>query len=249
MKFVIANWKMNLSIAQSIALAEEYRKVFKETPAEIVACPSFSSLPFVAKILNDSPVSTGAQDAFWEERGAYTGEISPADVRELGAAYVIIGHSERREYLGEEDWMINRKVKAALATSALCPILCIGETAEDRDEGQREAVLSRQLEEGLDGVELNGNNLIVAYEPVWAIGTGEVPGVDEVEYVHQMIRVLLRRQLGAVSDEACAIVYGGSVSEKTAPELAEIDSVDGFLVGSASLNAREFYRLARTMIE
>ncbi len=250
MKFVIANWKMNLTIAQSIALAEEYRKVFKETPAEIVACPSFAAMPFVAKILNDSPVSTGAQDVFWEERGAFTGEISPADLVELGAGYVIIGHSERREYQGEEDWMINRKLKAALAAKPLCPILCIGETAEDREEGQREAVLSRQLEEALDGVELGvGQNLIVAYEPVWAIGSGEVPEADEVEYVHQMIRVLLRRQLGARSDDTCAIIYGGSVTRETAEEFAAINSVDGFLVGGASLNAREFYRLSQSMVE
>lgn len=249
MKFVIANWKMNLSVEKSIALAKEYAKLFKETPAEVVVCPSFTSLPFVGKILGDTEIAVGAQDMFWEHSGAYTGEISPSDIVDLGALYVIVGHSERRE-LGEEDWMINRKVQAALATKPLCPILCIGETAEDKDTDERETVLTRQLSEALHGVRLGvGQNLIVAYEPVWAIGTGETPEVDDIAYICDMIKVLLRRLLGPQADKMCAVLYGGSVDGEAAEEIAEQPSVDGFLVGGASLTAREFYRIANSVVD
>lgn len=249
MKFVIANWKMNLSVEQSISLAKEYLKVFKETPAEIVVCPSFTSLPFVGKILGESELALGAQDMFWEESGAYTGQISPTDLADLGTTYVIIGHSERRE-LGEEDWMINRKIQAALEHKPLCPILCIGETAEDKDTDERETVLTRQLTEALHGIRLGvGQNLIVAYEPVWAIGSGETPEADDVAYITDMIKVLLRRLLGSRADDMCAVIYGGSVDEESAEAIANLGSVDGFLVGGASLNAREFYRIAQTVLD
>lgn len=249
MKFVIANWKMNLSVNESMALAETYLKFFKETPAEIVVCPSFTSLPFVGKILNDSQISTGGQDVFWERQGAYTGEISTRDLVDLGAGYVILGHSERR-FNGEEDWMINRKVIAALSEEPLCPIICVGETEEDQKEDRREAVIAKQMEEALDGVSLAlDRNIIIAYEPVWAIGSGITPSLDDIEYTHQMIRILLRKQLGSRSDKACAVVYGGSVNEKTARKIADLECVDGFLVGGASLEAKEFYRIAQTVLE
>ncbi len=247
--FIVANWKMNLSIKDSIALAKEYGKLFKKSSANIVVCPSFTSLPFVCKMLESSPVAVGAQDVFWEKAGAFTGEISPEDLNELGAEYVIIGHSERREYLGEEDWMIRRKIEAALATRHLTPILCIGESAEDHEQDEREEVLSRQLAEALDGLSLGiGQSLIVAYEPIWAIGTGLVPEPEEIAYVTDVIRVLLRRYFGERSDRACAVLYGGSIDETTVVPIMK-SGVDGFLVGSASLKAREFYRLAERVID
>ena len=250
MKFVIANWKMNLSVEASIALAKNYAKQFKKTTAEIVVCPSFTSLPFIAKMLEETPLAVGAQNMFWEKTGAFTGEISPNDLVELGAAYVIIGHSERREHLGEEDWMINRKLRAALEAKPLCPVLCIGEGAEDRDNDQREEVLSRQLGEALSGIELKaGQNIIVAYEPVWAIASGMTPELDDIDYVLDMIRVFLRRAFGDTADAACAVLYGGSVNSETAKKIAALPSCDGLLVGGASLQAKEFYRVAATVVE
>jgi len=246
--YLIANWKMSLSVKQSITLAEEYRRLFKKTAAEIVVCPSFTSLPFVSKALDDSSISIGAQDVFWEESGAFTGEISPTDLVELGVRYVIIGHSERREMLGEEDWMIHKKVEAALATRKLCPILCIGETKEDHDNNEREEVLSTQLDIALKDLKLGlGQTLMIAYEPIWAIGTGETPEAEEIAYVTDVIRVILRRYFGDRSDQAIAVLYGGSVDENTIQKIMET-GVDGFLVGGKSLQAREFYRLAERVI-
>lgn len=250
MKFIIANWKMNLSVERSIALTKEYLRLLKKLPAEVVVCPSFTALPFVGKLLADSEVAVGAQDVFWEKNGAYTGEISASDLVDLGATYVIIGHSERRTHLGEEDWMINRKVQAALATSPLCPILCIGETEDDRAAGEQESVLTTQLSEALANVKLNaGKNLIVAYEPVWAIGSGETPETDEIEYAMDVIKVLLRKKFGERADDMCAVIYGGSVATNNAEEILALPSVDGLLVGGASLQAREFYDIISSVVE
>lgn len=250
MKFIIANWKMNLSVEKSIALAKEYTEVLKTLPAEVVVCPSFTALPFVGKLLEETEIAVGAQDIFWEKSGAYTGEISASDVVDLGAGYVIIGHSERRQYLGEEDWMINKKVERALETRSLCPIVCIGETDEDREAGEREGVLTAQLDIALQGVNLRlGKNLIVAYEPIWAIGSGELPENEEIEYVVNVIKVLLRKKFGDRADDICAVVYGGSVDGQTAEEILSLPTVDGLLVGGASLNAREFSRIVSAVVE
>jgi len=246
--YLIANWKMNISVKDSITLAEEYGRLFKKSSANIVACPSFTSLPFVCKALVKTPIAVGAQDMSWEVAGALTGEVSPGDLIELGASYVIIGHSERRE-LGEEDWMIHKKVETALASKKLNPILCIGETAQDRDEGLVEEVLSRQLEEALKGLSLGlGQILLVAYEPVWAIGTGTTPESEDIAYVNDVIRVLLRRYFGDRSDSNCGVLYGGSVNEKTVVPIMKT-GVDGFLVGGASLKPREFYRLSERVLD
>lgn len=245
---LVGNWKMNLSVKDSISLANEYVRLFKKTKAEIVACPSFTSLPFVCKALEKSNLAVGAQDVFWETKGAFTGEVSASDLVELGVSYVIIGHSERRNYLGEEDWMINNKIRASLATRNLSPILCIGETKEDHDNNEREEVLSRQLSEALDGIKLGLNqNLLVAYEPIWSIGTGELPTAEEISYVTDVIRVMLRRFFGDHSDRACAVLYGGSIDENTVKPLMKT-GIDGFLVGGASIKAKDFYRLAEKIL-
>lgn len=250
MKFIIANWKMNLNVEQSIALTKDYLKYFKKTPAEVVVCPSFTSLPFVGKMLDNSPLAVGAQDVFWEKLGAFTGEVSALDLVSLKAGYVIIGHSERRQLLGEEDWMINRKIRTVLATHPLCPILCIGETEEDYQADLRETVLETQLSEALAGVSLGmGKNLIVAYEPIWAIGSGEMPDSDDIEYTLNVIKVMLRKKFGQHADDLCATVYGGSVDATTAEEIVNQPSVDGLLVGGASLKAREFYQIVSTVLD
>ena len=246
--YLIGNWKMNLSVKESIALAEQYRDLFKKSSAQVVVCPSFTSLPFVCKALEKSAVAVGAQNVFWETKGAFTGEVSPTDLVELGAQYVIIGHSERREHLMEEDWMVHRKVKAVLATRRLRPILCVGETMADREAGEREEVLARQIGEALDGLSLGlGQNFLVAYEPTWAIGTGETPEAEDIAYVNDVIRVLLRRYFGDRSDRACAVLYGGSVDSKTIQPIMET-GVDGFLIGGASIKSREFQRLAEHVL-
>lgn len=240
---------MNLTLKDSIALAEGYADAFKKSKVTIVACPSFTSLPFVAKALEDSSVAIGAQDMFWETAGSFTGEVSPRDLIEMDVRYVIIGHSERREQMGEEDWMIHRKVEAALASKKIYPILCIGETAADREADERDEVLSRQLHEALDGLSLGlGQQLFIAYEPVWSIGTGETPTAEEISYVTDVIRVLLRKYFGDRADQSCGVLYGGSVDEKTIMPIMET-GVDGFLVGGASLNVRSFLRLAERVID
>jgi triosephosphate isomerase len=250
MKFIIANWKMNLTVEQSIILAEEYLKYFKKTPAEVVVCPSFTSLPFIGKLFDESPLAVGAQNVSWEKGGAFTGEVSPVDLVSLNVGYVIIGHSERRLELGEEDWMINRKIKTALETSPLCPVLCIGEGEEDNNDGDREVVLGRQLDEALDGVSLSvGKNLIVAYEPVWAIGSGETPELSDIEYMSNVIKVLLRKKFGQRADDMCAVLYGGSVNPTNSPDILALPSVDGLLVGGASLKVREFYRIVSSVVD
>lgn len=250
MKFIIANWKMNLNVEQSIALAKDYIKFFKKTPAEVVVCPSFTSLPFIGKMLDSTPLAIGAQNMFWEKTGAFTGEVSPLDLVALKAGYVIIGHSERRQQLGEEDWMINRKIRAALETRPLCPILCIGEDAEDNQAGERETVLAAQLDEALAGITLGlGKNLIIAYEPIWAIGSGETPEPDDIEYTLSVIKVMLRKKFGRQADDMCATVYGGSVDQNIAKEIINLPSVDGLLVGGASLKVREFYQIVSTVID
>lgn len=250
MKFIIANWKMNLTVEQSIILAEEYLKYFKKTPAEVVVCPSFTSLPFIGKLFDESPLAVGAQNVSWEKGGAFTGEVSPVDLVSLNVGYVIIGHSERRLELGEEDWMINRKIKTALDTRPLCPILCIGEGEEDNNDGDREVVLGRQLDEALDGVSLSvGKNLIVAYEPVWAIGSGETPELSDIEYIASVIKVLLRKKFGERADDMCAVLYGGSVNSDNSSDILALPSVDGLLVGGASLKVREFYRIVSTVVD
>lgn len=241
---------MNLSVEKSIALAKEYTEVLKTLPAEVVVCPSFTALPFVGKLLEETEIAVGAQDVFWEKSGAYTGEISVSDLIDLGASYVIIGHSERRQQLGEEDWMINKKVERVLEARSLCPILCIGETDEDHEAGERESVLTSQLEAALQNVNLRvGKNLIVAYEPIWAIGSGELPENEEIEYVVDVIKVLLRKKFGDRADDMCAVVYGGSVDGQTAQEILSLPTVDGLLVGGASLNAREFSRIVSAVVE
>lgn len=250
MKFIIANWKMNLTVEQSIALTKDYLKYFKKTPAEVVVCPSFTSLPFVGKMLDNSPLALGAQDVFWEKSGAFTGEVSALDLVALKAGYVIIGHSERRQQLGEEDWMINRKIRTALDTSPLCPILCIGESEENYQADEREIVLESQLNEALAGITLGiGKNLIVAYEPVWAIGSGEIPEAEDIEHTLNVIKVMLRKKFGQRADDLCATIYGGSVNIETAEEILEQPSVDGLLVGGASLKAREFYQIVSCVID
>lgn len=250
-RVVIANWKMKLSLAESIELAKAYKEAFKDFKGEVAACPSLFAMSEVKKNLKGSIVKLGSQNVFWEEKGAYTGETPASVLSELGVNYVIIGHSERRQYLQENYEMINRKVKVILNTSSIVPVVCIGENWEERKTDKRDFVLTHQLQQGLAGVHLlKGQQLVIAYEPIWAIGSGTAIEPSEAEYAHRIIKLTLKDIFGAdVVGANIKIVYGGSITSKNVKEIAMIEGVDGLLVGGASLDAKEFYKVAKAMLK
>ena len=239
---IIANWKMNLNPAEAAALAKKIAKVSaKHKNAEIVLCPSFTEIAAVADCLRVSSVALGAQDCFWEESGAFTGEISPASLRSYGVRYVLVGHSERREYLSESGAMAHKKVQAAL-NHELVPVLCVGESFVKRQEGQKEVVIIKQLQEALGGLWLNKpDRLVVAYEPIWVIGSGQAVTAEEAEHTHLVIRQTLYDIFPhAVVAEQTVIIYGGSVDPENAGAFMRQATVGGVLVGTASLDAAKF---------
>ncbi len=242
--FVAGNWKMNKTINEARTLAAE---VVKASPsllgAEIVLCPPFTSLYEVAKTIEGSSVQLGGQDLFWEDWGAYTGEISAAMLRDAGCQYVITGHSERRHILGETDEMINRKVKAALRQGVF-PILCVGETLEEREAGTTLRRLEVQIEKDLQGIGQDDfSRVIIAYEPVWAIGTGKTATPGQAQEAHQFVRQLLKKKYGQELASCAIILYGGSVKPDNAASLMTEPDIDGFLVGGASLVAENFIKI------
>jgi len=234
--FVAGNWKMNKTAAQAGAFVTEILpKINTVSDVEIVICPPFTALMTLAGILKGSSVGLGAQNLHWEASGAYTGETAPSMVKEF-CQYVIIGHSERRSYFGETDATVNKKVKAALANQ-LIPIVCVGETLEENEKGQTEAVVKRQVEKGLEGLTLDqAKTIVVAYEPVWAIGTGRAASGDVAENVHGgYIRPTLKAMFNEEVAQSIRILYGGSVTPANAAEFFGQADVDGALVGGASL--------------
>ena len=239
--FIAGNWKMYKTVAQTVAYAKEFRSLVRDVAGvEIVIAPPFTSLHAAAEAMRNSNVGVAAQDLYWEREGAFTGEVSAAMIREAGAEYVIIGHSERRTLFGETDASVNRKVGAAFA-GGLTPIVCIGETLDQRERNETFTVLDRQIRDGLDGVtseQLVG--LVVAYEPVWAIGTGRNATPAQAAEAHGHIRKRLQQWFGAESAQRCRIVYGGSVKPENIRDLASQSDVDGALVGGASLDVKAF---------
>ena len=234
---IAANWKMHKTLTEARTLAREVRRGLTwGLKSEVALAPPFTALAAVAEELADSDIRLAAQDTFWERQGAYTGAISPVMLHDVGCRYVIIGHSERRHFFGDTDRTVNRKLKATLEVG-LCPICCIGETLEERQANQTLARVGKQLEEGLAGLApLTGAQLALAYEPVWAIGTGLTATPQQAQEVQAFIRSLLRELLGAAAEDV-RILYGGSVTpDNTAALLAEPD-IDGALVGGASLKA------------
>ncbi len=210
---------------------------------EIAVCPPFTALSFARKLLEGSNIKLGAQDLFWEEEGAFTGEISAKMLRDVGCEYVIIGHSERRQYFGETNETVRKKIKGALE-SGLKPIFCIGETLKEREDGKTEEVLDTQIREGLK--ELNKsqlNELVIAYEPVWAIGTGKVATEAQAQEAHKFIRNLLGELFGDTIKNSVRIQYGGSVKPENISAIVQQPDVDGALVGGASLNADSFTKI------
>ncbi|OFW09309.1 MAG: triose-phosphate isomerase [Acidobacteria bacterium RIFCSPLOWO2_02_FULL_67_36] len=239
--FIAANWKMFKTVHDAVVFAKEFRAVVKEaTGVEIVLAPPFTALHGVAEAVRNSPVAVAGQDMHWEREGAFTGEISAGMLKEAGAEFVIIGHSERRRLFNETDATVNRKAVAALGAE-LTPIVCIGETLEERERSETLAVLDRQIKAGLDG--LTGDqvaSLVIAYEPVWAIGTGRNATPQQAGEAHAHIRSRLRQWFGAAAADQCHVIYGGSVKPDNIHELIVLPDVDGALVGGASLDVRAF---------
>jgi triosephosphate isomerase (TIM) len=238
---IAGNWKMFKTVHDAVVYTKEFRTMVKDATAiDIVVAPAFLAVHAVAEAARNSPVAVAAQDVFWEKEGAFTGEVSAAMVREAGAEYVIVGHSERRQYFGETDQGVNRKTVAALAAD-LVPIVCIGETLEQRERNETMDVLDRQIKVGLDG--LTGaqvSGLVLAYEPVWAIGTGRTATSQQAQEVHEHIRGRLRAWFGGDAADACRVIYGGSVKPDNIAELVAQPDVDGALVGGGSLDPRSF---------
>ncbi len=245
-KLIAGNWKMNKTSADAVSLVEEIvSAVGRNTDVDVVVCPPFTALENVFKALDGSTVKLGAQNMHPEPSGAYTGEISAAMLRALFASYVIVGHSERRTYFAESDAFINQKVVAALKAQ-LKPILCVGETLAEREAGSMLKVVQTQLEGALEGVSKDlATSVVLAYEPVWAIGTGKVATTEQAQEVHAFIRGLLSKLFGAATAGKMRILYGGSMKPANAAELLAQKDIDGGLIGGASLEARSFVELVK----
>ena len=245
---IAGNWKMNLTLSQAIELVDgiQYGLPFPGE-VDVVVAPPFLSLHRVAEHLKESYIGAAAQNLHFEDQGAFTGECSGKQIKDAGADYVIIGHSERRQYFGETDEMVNKKIKAALRNE-LVPIVCVGETLAERERNEVAAVIGRQLAVGLlDLTAGEVSRLIIAYEPVWAIGTGKTAAPAQVEEVHRLIRFSLSMKFGGQAGEAVRILYGGSVNPDNSKELLALPDVDGALVGGASLKAPDFIEIIKNI--
>jgi triosephosphate isomerase len=247
--FVAGNWKMHMTRDEAKKLAKAIVEAAGGlSEAEIVLAPPFTALSKVKKALEGSTVRLAAQNLFWEEKGAFTGEVSAPMLKDAGCHYVIIGHSERRQYFGETDAGVNKKTQAALKSGVL-PIVCIGETLAERERGETMEVISRQLQGGLEGSGAGDlKSVVIAYEPVWAIGTGKTATPGQAEEVHGHIREKLAQRYGIGPAECAIILYGGSVKPASSFALLSEKNIDGFLVGGASLEAESFIQITREAI-
>jgi triosephosphate isomerase len=244
------NWKMHKTIGEALTLVQSLKDGLPHAEAvEVVIAPPFTALPAVGPALRGTSIQLAAQNLHWADQGAYTGEISPGMLRELGCRYVLIGHSERRQWFKETDSVINQKMQASLR-AGLQPVFCIGETLEEREAGQVEAVLSRQLREGLQGISAEqAAPGVIAYEPVWAIGTGKTATPEMAQAVHSFIRGLLDNLFDKRVASDKRIVYGGSVTPETTRGLLAQADIDGGLVGGASLKAAPFIAIIQESIK
>ncbi len=241
---IAANWKMNTTLAEAQALARGVADGCRTIDdIDIMLAPPFTALSKVREEIRDSSLELGAQDVYWEEKGAFTGEISPVMLKDVGCEYVIVGHSERRQIFGETDKHVNRKVLAAL-TKELIPVVCVGETEAERDRGVTYVVVDRQVKEALkDVAETQLQRIVIAYEPIWAIGTGRTATPVEAEEVHQSIRGQLAKLFSADAADTVRILYGGSVKPDNVDDLMAEADIDGALVGGASLDPDSFNRI------
>lgn len=242
---VAGNWKMNTTADEALVLAGEIAKAYGSSEqTEILLCPPFVWLGLVSSIIKATEIKLGGQNMYWEEKGAYTGEISPAMLKSVGCDYVIIGHSERRQYFGETDQTINKKLFKAIETE-LIPIVCLGESLEIRESGKTNNIITDQFEICFkDFAEYE--KIVIAYEPVWAIGTGKTATPEQAQDVHKLLRDLLSQKTEAF--DKVRLLYGGSVKPGNAADLIGKDDIDGFLVGGASLKADDFCGIIKAVL-
>ena len=244
--FIAGNWKMNKTVEEALVLVNELKEALQEVrDVEVAIAPPYTALYPVAQALKGSSIQVASQNLFWEEKGAFTGEISPVMLKEIGCQYTIIGHSERRQYFGETDETVNRRIRAGFK-AGLKVIFCIGETLLEREEGKTFSVIERQVRGGLQNFEEDElRDLVIAYEPVWAIGTGKTATPQQAQEVHEFIREQLSRLFSPAFAEGIRIQYGGSVTPENIEGLMEQKDIDGALVGGASLKAESFARIVR----
>lgn len=245
-KIIAGNWKMNKTVADAVALAEGLKVDLADCiDVEVVVCPPFTALQSVSNVLADTQIKLGCQNMSSEDDGAYTGEISHTMLKELFVKYVILGHSERREYYKETDFWVNKKVKKALAKN-LRPIVCVGEKLEDREAGNTEKVVEEQVRGSLADITAEQfENVVIAYEPVWAIGTGKTATSEQAQEVHKFIRGIIADMVGQKAADGVRIQYGGSMKPANAKELLDQPDIDGGLIGGAALEARSFIDIVK----
>ena len=239
-KVIAGNWKMNMLPNEAIDFIQELTPLVKDTKNEVILCVPYTDLFYALLHVQDTNIKIGAQNMHWEEKGAYTGEVSAPMLKSIGVEYVIIGHSERRQYFAETDETVNKKIKSALA-HGLKPIVCVGETLEQREAGETEKVVTNQIAKAFEGIEASDlEKIIVAYEPIWAIGTGKTATSDDANESIKAIRAEIAKNYGEEVANKVIIQYGGSVKASNAKELFTTSDIDGGLVGGASLKAEEF---------
>lgn len=242
--FIAGNWKMFKTCSEAVNTAGQLVKLVKHAnDIDVMIAPPFTALASVSDVVKESCVSLGAQNLFWEDEGAYTGEISSAMLVSAGCKYVIIGHSERRQYFGETDETVNKKIGSAIKDD-LIPIFCVGESEKERESKATFSVLDKQVKRGIEGFSTDDlEALVIAYEPVWAIGTGKTATSSQAQEVHQFLRSMLDKILGNILAKSIRILYGGSVKPSNIKELMTMPDIDGALVGGASLSAETFSKL------
>lgn len=249
--FIAGNWKMNTDIHSSVKLAEGVVSGCKDvagSKVDVAVCPPFVYLQQVGKALQSSHIALGSQDIYFEQKGAFTGEISAAMLKDVGCAYALCGHSERRHVIGETDELINKKVHAAIL-GGLLPVLCVGELLDERKANKTAEVVTRQMKKGLAGLIAEKMSAVtIAYEPVWAIGTGLTATPQQAQEVHALIRKLVAEMYDRKIADAIRIQYGGSVKPDNAGELMSQEDVDGLLVGGASLKAEDFVAIVKASV-
>ena len=240
------NWKMNKTVDEAVREAQDLKlEIGQIKSVEVVVFPPFTALESVGKVLRGTEIGLGAQNMFWEEKGAYTGEVSPFMLLDVGCRYVILGHSERRGYFNESDEEINKKLKSALG-SGLFPLVCVGEKLRERKDGKAKQVVENQLRGCLRGISAQDiERIVIAYEPVWAIGTGETATPQQAQDMHYFIREILRELFGEKVAQVIRIQYGGSVKPENIKDLMSKEDIDGALVGGASLKAKSFAQIVR----
>ena len=242
---IAGNWKMHNTMEEGIKLVKDLAALVKDATATVVVCPTFTALQAAKKAAYGTNINVGAQNVHWADKGAFTGEISTSMLKEIGVQYAIIGHSERREYFGETDETVNKRVKAAIAASII-PIMCCGESLETREAGTTNEFVGAQVKAGLEGLTAEQvANIVIAYEPIWAIGTGKTATSDQANEVCKFIREVVAEKFGQDAADKVRIQYGGSVKPATIAELMSKSDIDGALVGGAALKAEDFSKIVK----